>query len=180
MVRPLSRNHVRVFTNFIFYAVNGPICDPSRRFSHLAHSVGASSEMKSVDLTDRSSSIPTHEYPVSYITTTSTTTTITTTPSSFSSIMSSPLAGRLSFQTLTNLMPLSWTAVPATSCEITTSIASGNAQRRERVQSAVVSTNYVSKEKQLEKLRSRLQRDGVTMKTAIASCRKCTDEAVFL
>jgi hypothetical protein len=37
---------------------------------------------------------------------------------------------------------------------------------------------FVSKEKQLEKLRSRLEREGVT--NSYVYCKECDEEAVFL
>jgi hypothetical protein len=111
--------------------------------------------------------------------------------SSFSSILTSPLATRLS--TFTNYIPLSWAprasqpgAAAAALCLIPDgSIRSNNAPFDDQTNNknttgrAIVEdkTKYVSKEDQLEKLRSRLAQE---MKGTSVICRSCGDDAVFL
>lgn len=121
--------------------------------------------MKSVDLSE-------HERP----TPSNTNRRPKTAPSSspFSSIMSSPLAARLSFQTFTNFIPLSWSATTA----VTPPPSMASAEPEE-VAATPVRRGYVSKESQLEKLRSRLEREGQGVR-AHDVCRKCEDDAVLL
>lgn len=150
----------------------------------------AATEMKSVDLSDHTpnhciSTTTTHEYPSpnnSGVAFSASPTSIppTTAPSSFSSLISSsPLSGRLSFQTLSNFIPTSWTPksdVPRSSLSSVDVIAAPAAI------DISAKHNYVSKEKQLAKLRCRLEREG-TLRTGTlidVCCRNCADETVFL
>lgn len=105
-------------------------------------------------------------------------------PSSFSSIMSSPLSARISFQTLTNFIPISWSQrsnVPA-------SLSSGvdGAPKPDDVTprraSVPLKRGFVSKERQLEKLRSRLEREGtMKMRTSVSvCCNQCAGDVVAL
>jgi len=121
------------------------------------------SDMKSVDLTDRN--IPTWE---------TNATPNSNSPSvlastSFSSIMSSPLAGRLSFQTLTNYIP-SWGTTPR----------DGLRQDSKHVvpPAGTVKRGFVSKQSQLERLKNRLERESLEGRSVMG--RKCDDDAVFL
>lgn len=152
--------------------------------------------MRSVDMSDHNTPIPTNEYPKADL---------YSPPgfSSFSSIMSSPLSARLSFQTLTNFIPLSWSpsanpvgSAVATLCRIpessSSSSSSSNDNKTELLSepgivarvikdvSVVQKRGYVSKEKQLEKLKGRLQRDGAVMRSTVDICRNCEDEAVYV
>ncbi|KAJ7179484.1 hypothetical protein C8R46DRAFT_987240 [Mycena filopes] len=113
------------------------------------------SDMKSVDISEHN--IPTDA--ASYSTSPS-----VLASSSFSSIMSSPLAGRLSFQTLTNYIP-SWGMTPQTD-------AAGQDSR-------VVASprGFVSKQSQLERLKSRLERESLEGRSAAGKKR---DDAAFL
>jgi hypothetical protein len=165
------------------------------------------SEMKSVGLSgdhNTRTSLPatTLEYPaqdcdISRFTPPASTTPPGSSTSSFSSIMSSPLTARISFQTLTNFIPAVWSSgnhVPESvtpSCFATRRLSSGPAlddslsssceQTRELV-GVTSKRGYVSKEKQLEKLRGRLEQEGVVrMRTSVHfCCKKCDDEVVFL
>ncbi|KIK99714.1 hypothetical protein PAXRUDRAFT_30357 [Paxillus rubicundulus Ve08.2h10] len=110
--------------------------------------------------------------------------------------MSSPLAARLSFQTLSNFIPLSWTpgaaAVAVASCIIPSS--SGNtsvdaAESAPLLSDAGSSTprpverRFVSKDKQMEKLRSRLsfeRRNGTTPCSMVSACKGCSPGGVYL
>jgi hypothetical protein len=154
--------------------------------------------MKSVDLSDRYNptdnskiSTMTHEYPIQDPNVSP----ISATPagSMFSSIISSPLTGRISFQTLTNFIPIPWSprtplAESATSSLATTSSSSSSvsdeipsSSRTQFWSSAVIpqKRGYVSKEKQLEKLRSRL--DVVKISAAVdVRCERCDGQAVSL
>lgn len=116
--------------------------------------------------------------------------------SSFSSIMSSPLSARLSFQTLTNFIPVAWSPrshnmeSPASLSHVTSSsehapergtpFYSGTHARRPM--DVPRKRGYVSKEKQLEKLRNLLECDGVEkMRTSVnVHCKRCDEEVVFL
>jgi len=91
-------------------------------------------------------------------------------PSSFSSMMSSPLAGRLSFQTLTNFIP-SWGPLG------TQFDASGHDSAASASQVGTPKRGYVSKQTQLERLKSRLERETLGARTA---AEKKSDDAVFL
>jgi len=95
---------------------------------------------------------------------------IATSSNSFISLMSTPLAGRISFQTFTNLLPSSWSASPslAGSYQVTPdgSCKSLNHDQISAVGGPAMAEKreprFVSKEKQLEKLRSRMRRKDVT------------------
>lgn len=110
----------------------------------------------------------------------------TTSSSSFTSIMSNPLAARISFQTFTNLLPSSWSTSRslAGSCQamptgLSTSL--GHDQKsstRDTVTVGKRGPRFVSKEKQLEKLRSRLERKDV--KSDVGACNSCQDQALFV
>jgi len=134
--------------------------------------------MKSVDLSEHECPIPRH---ADRRPQTAPCSSPSTSSSPFSSIMSSPLAARLSFQTFTNFIPLSWSATTAVVPPPTLASAehvsiAARAVRREDVN---VKRGYVSKESQLAKLRSRLEHEGQGIK-AHDVCRKCEDDAVFL
>jgi hypothetical protein len=158
------------------------------------------SEMNSADLTARHNPTMTREYPVQghdiacSSRSTSPDKAGSSTSSSFSSIMSSPLAARISIQTLTDFIPATWSfrrhnaesaASPSPDPRRLTLTMANSEHAPERGPFPVdVARNrgYVSKEKQLEKLRSRLERDGtLKLKTSVnVCCKKCDDEVVFL
>ncbi|KAG1820581.1 uncharacterized protein BJ212DRAFT_1340918 [Suillus subaureus] len=92
--------------------------------------------------------------------------------SSLSSIMSSPLAARISFQTLSNFIPLSWTPEAVSPF---TSARPGVRRSIER--------RFVSRDQQLEKLRNRLGNDhiiGIGRCLAVAPCGACKGVNIFL
>ncbi|KAJ7367931.1 hypothetical protein DFH08DRAFT_9549 [Mycena albidolilacea] len=126
------------------------------------------SDMNSVDLSDRN--IPTGPNAASCSNTSS-----VPASSSFSSIMSSPLAGRLSFQTLTNYIP-SWgmTQTPGPSSDA----AGHNSTRAVAAPAGTVKRGYVSKQSQLERLKSRLEREGHEGRSALV--RRSDSDGVFL
>ncbi|KAH7916712.1 hypothetical protein BJ138DRAFT_995052 [Hygrophoropsis aurantiaca] len=112
--------------------------------------------------------------------------------SSLSSIMSSPLAARLSFQTLSNFIPLSWTpgaaavvaciapshsSEPSLSATLSTPLASdiGSSIR------SSTERKHVSRDKQLEKLRRQLDHDHRTGSRCLAvhACNCCHGGDVF-
>jgi len=165
------------------------------------------SKMKSVNLFDHHitpTSSTTDEYPPPDhdISRSSHALSVGLSTSSFSSIMSSPLSSRISFQTLTNFIPVSWSPRNRTkehpSPLSITPNSSSSVVRSERAPqggSLLYSgtpgrcpvdvprkRSYVSKEKQLEKLRNRLERDGAikTRTSFSVYCKKCDDEEVFL
>ncbi|KAJ6627481.1 hypothetical protein B0H10DRAFT_389132 [Mycena sp. CBHHK59/15] len=126
--------------------------------------------MSSVDLSVHH--IPTGEIPTQ--TATSCSPSSSTLPtSSFSSIMSSPLAGRLSFQTLTNFIP-SWGTTTPPRPQID---ALGHDSVPVAPPVSTVKRGYVSKQSQLERLKSRLEREGLEARTTAA---QKSDDAVFL
>jgi len=103
------------------------------------------------------------------------------TSSSFASHVSAPLSGRLTLRTFTNFMPLSWTqrndtltAPPPVDDTQSVTPKQANGEPARRV--------FVSKEKQLEKLRIRLEREGMMkMKTSVhVRCKQCEDKTVIL
>ncbi|KAF7355017.1 hypothetical protein MSAN_01417200 [Mycena sanguinolenta] len=124
------------------------------------------SDMKSVDLSDRN--IPAGPSAASCSNTSS-----VPVSSSFSSIMSSPLAGRLSFQTLTNYIP-SWGMTQAPLSDA----AGHNSSGVTASPAGTVKRGYVSKQSQLERLKSRLEREGLDTRSAIG--KKSDSNAVFL
>ncbi|KAF5387731.1 hypothetical protein D9615_000068 [Tricholomella constricta] len=145
----------------------------------------AHSEMKSVDLSDHfgihnnisASTIttPTQAYPSSVqgrnLPSSSSRPSIAPSagaslPSSpFSSIMSSPLSARISFQSLTNFI-----------------LAPSEPAQPLHARTVPMKRSFVSREKQLEKLQSRLEREGaMNMRTSVSVwCNKCDDAAVAL
>ncbi|KAF9468843.1 hypothetical protein BDZ94DRAFT_1279379 [Collybia nuda] len=170
---------------------------------HAAYPKRSISEMKSVDLSDHFihhniSTTPIQEYPVSHDRpphSSPLAASVAPIATSFSSIMTSPLSGRLSFQTLTNFIPIPWSTsisgfTPASSTGNTAHYsqcpASDSLSTIPLLQAmpAVIphKRGYVSKEKQLEKLRGRFEREGsMKMRTFIdVCCQKCDDETVFL
>jgi hypothetical protein len=110
---------------------------------------------------------------------------VTTSSSSFSSLMSNPLAARISFQTFTNLLP-SWSTSRslAGSCQVVP-YSSSASQSQDHLSSmtdpAVFEKRgprFVSKEKQLEKLRSRLEKKDIN--GDVSACNSCQDHALFV
>lgn len=104
--------------------------------------------------------------------------------SSFSALMSSPLSARLSFQTFTNLIPISWSqrASDAPSTRSFFDVASTSETSTTPVASIPLKRSFVSKEKQLEKLRSRMKSEGMSkMRTSVSFwCNRCDDKGVTL
>ncbi|KAG2148046.1 hypothetical protein DEU56DRAFT_106735 [Suillus clintonianus] len=114
--------------------------------------------------------------------------------SSLSSIMSSPLAARFSFQTLSNFIPLSWTpgaAAVASRTTPSTSVSSIDdvAQAASSFTSAShgvrrsIERRFVSRDQQLEKLKNRLGNNhinGIGRCLAVAPCGACKGADVFL
>ncbi|KAJ7755658.1 hypothetical protein DFH07DRAFT_920323 [Mycena maculata] len=127
------------------------------RYNPAAH---RGSVMNSVDLSDRN--IPTMEPSAA-----SSNSSSVPVSSSFSSIMSSPLTGRLSFQTLTNYIP-SWGMTPV----------AGHDSGPVVPPAGTVKRGFVSKQSQLERLKSRLELESLEGRSAVG--RKCEDDAVFL
>jgi len=121
-------------------------------------------DMKSVDLSDHN--IPTDAAPYSNSPS-------LITSSSFSSIMSSPLVGRLSFQTLTNYIP-SWGMTPPRS----QTNAAGHESRAVASPAGTVKRGFVSKQSQLERLKSRLEQESLEGRSA--AVKKRDDDAAFL
>jgi hypothetical protein len=93
--------------------------------------------------------------------------------SSFSSYVTSP---KLLQKTFSNLMSRSWT-VHDNDDGVTSSSFVGqfHSQPRKPVKPA-----YVSKEKQVERLRARMQREGLKSRLFIGMCKKCEDDIVYL
>jgi len=114
-----------------------------------------------------------------------------TTNPSFSSLMSAPITSRLSLQSFTSLIPLSWSS-RSTSTKIATSavaalcLSSGtnatSASTDVSIEAPVVEVpskrGYVSREKQLEKLRCRLEKEGFMTNPINVSCKKCENTLV--
>jgi len=100
--------------------------------------------------------------------------------SSFASLMPSPIASRLSFQTFTNFIPLSWSPrskieTPLAALAIVEESDANNESRGPQKR------GYVSKEVQLEKLKARLLREQDMTRNVADVCKKCNeDEAVHL
>ncbi|KAG6820171.1 hypothetical protein H0H93_004434 [Arthromyces matolae] len=104
--------------------------------------------------------------------------------SSISSIMTSPLSSRISFESFTNFIPFSWSQRNIASGAPTTHV-SDSVQADDDVPSsrevfqapavAPVKRGFVSKEKQLEKLRSRLKQENLAKADVSfsAGCKKC-------
>ncbi|PPQ77283.1 hypothetical protein CVT25_010865 [Psilocybe cyanescens] len=153
----------------------------------------SSAQMKSIDLSHDSTFSPRP----SRSTTTATTNPATRIPrssvsssssasSSISSIVSSPLSARLSFQTITNFMPLSWTSTLAPADPVSHSPAN-SVDDDDTVVPAVTavprrSGAFISREQQLRKLRTRMEVEGVVaMRMPVQfQCRKCDGNAVFI
>jgi len=97
---------------------------------------------------------------------------------SISSIISSPLSTRISLRTFTNLVPVSWSqSVP------TPSLSTGKNVRVPRGPGQhFLKRNFVSREKQLEKLRNRLEHENPSkLKTSVSvRCSRCDDEVLTL
>lgn len=124
------------------------------------------SDMKSVDLSDRN--IPTGANAASC-----SNSSVLASPS-FSSIMSSPLAGRLSFQTLTNYIP-SWGMTPTRGPQ---NDAAGHDPRAVASPAGTVKRGYISRQGQLERLKSRLERESLEGRSTAG--KKSDSNAVFL
>jgi hypothetical protein len=201
---------VRILIRFILAFLVNPAMNTRsvRRSPETPPATRSASEMKSVDLSnDRNPHTPLpatiYEYPAQDCDISRSTPTASIIPpgsstSSFASIMSSPLSTRISFQTLTNFIPAVWSPrnhVPetvASPCLATRRLSSepvpedgpllsSQEQTKEPV-GVTWKRGYVSKEKQLEKLRSRLEREGaVRMRTSVyVCCKRCDDKGVFL
>ncbi|KAG6899384.1 hypothetical protein C0993_010683, partial [Termitomyces sp. T159_Od127] len=103
--------------------------------------------------------------------------------SSFSSIMTSPLSSRISFPSFTNLIPLSWSqrkvALEASNDVVeNTQKVDGALASREVTQAHSITPSkrgFVTKERQLEKLRCRMERENpAKARSSISfSCKKC-------
>lgn len=96
--------------------------------------------------------------------------------SSFSSYVTSP---KLLQKTFSSLMSRSWTVHDNDdSVDLVTSssfIGQFHSQPQKPVKPA-----YVSKEKQLERLRARMQREGLNSRLSSDMCKKCEDDIVYL
>ena len=113
-----------------------------------------------------------------------------TSSSSLTSIMSSPLSGRLSFQTLTNFIPLSWsssvneesrTAAPSHSHRATDSVSDHTVGPVDVVRPPRAGA-YVSREKQLRLLKSRMEAERVVATTGFTNglCGRCDRDLVLI
>jgi len=113
-----------------------------------------------------------------------------TSSSSLSSVISSPLSGRLSFQTLTNFIPLSWssrvneesrTAAPSHSYRATDS-ASDHTVVPVDVMPPRRAGAYASREKQLRRLKARMEAERVVATTGFTNglCRRCDRDLVLI
>ncbi|KAG2159047.1 uncharacterized protein EDB93DRAFT_1245605 [Suillus bovinus] len=114
--------------------------------------------------------------------------------SSLSSIMPSPLAARFSFQTLSNLIPLSWTpgaaavmsrTTPRTSVGLTDDVAEAASSFTSACPGVrrSIERRFVSRDQQLEKLRNRLVNnhiDGTGRCFAVAPCGAGKGANIFL
>lgn len=195
MVRNLCLNllpFVRV-TNFLpMIAENSPMNprfslrrsadDPPATFN----SQISPSEMKTLQLSHDTFHTPprTHDRPEN-------TRQATTTPS-FSSLMSAPIASRLSLQSFTSFIPLSWsgrststkTAVSAAAslCLVPSSTSASLASTEASIEEPMIQVpskrGYVSREKQLDKLRCRLEKEGFMPNAINVSCKKCENTLV--
>ncbi|KAH7888077.1 hypothetical protein F5I97DRAFT_1936078 [Phlebopus sp. FC_14] len=110
---------------------------------------------------------------------------------SLSFFMSSPLSARLSFRKLSNYIPLSWTpgAAAVSSCIVPSSMSVDLAESDPLLSDHGVDTGrpterkFVSKDKQLEKLRSRLSLEreyGDGLCSVVSPCKGCRVGEVFL
>jgi len=109
--------------------------------------------------------------------------TSSTAPSSIASIMSS-----MSFQTLTSFIPLSWSSSQQSSVVPVTSSSSLCHSTFSSVSEATVVPDavsprkygYVSRKKQLQVLKAKMDMEGVgTMGTAV-QCKKCDRDLVYI
>jgi len=133
-----------------------------------------------------------YEYPTSSVSASIVSSTLKENPSqagatsSFTSLMSSPITTR--FSTLTSFLPLSWSA---RSVAATAAVSPHPVSEKERLSSEplieppvvpAAKSVYVSREKQLQKLRLRVEREGKTqMPIAVkVHCRKCDGGIVLL
>ncbi|KAK7061409.1 hypothetical protein R3P38DRAFT_2493390 [Favolaschia claudopus] len=151
-----------------------PSSDPaphsSPRYAHANHAAAhPGQDMTSVDLSD-------HHIPTDHDTASRSESSSVPASPSFS-IMSSPLAGRLSFQTLTNYIP-SWgmTQTPPRSPMI--DAAGQNSVKAIAPPAGTAKRGYVSKQSQLERLKNRLEREGLEARGAVAG--RSDGDAVFL
>lgn len=168
------------------------------------------SEMKSVDLINRHNppiSSTTYEHPPSAHDVSRSSHSVSAvsaglSASSFSSIVSSPLSSRISFQTLTNFIPVSWSprlrtkesAAPPSLIAPSSNSSIASSEHAQQLGPLFYSRtptrcpvdvpqkrSYVSKEKQLEKLRNLLECNGAIKTTSFGIyCKKCDDEEVCL
>ncbi|KAG2031550.1 hypothetical protein BDR03DRAFT_927889 [Suillus americanus] len=160
-------------------AINGSAFKPHLKSSMTNGTLrcyGASEEIAEA----KSDTSDTCEYPDQYAST-----------SSLSSIMSSPLAARISFQTLSNFIPLSWTpgaaavasrTTPRTSTDDVAEAASPFTSACPGVRCSI-ERRFVSRDQQLEKLRNRLGNyhiNGIGRCLAVAPCCACKGTDVFL
>ncbi|KAF7313524.1 hypothetical protein HMN09_00508300 [Mycena chlorophos] len=162
-------------TTFIRQPPRQPLM-ATRDSSKVAHSNGSAiprlspphegADMKTVDLSARN--IPMEESSVASISPT------VVASSSFTSLMSSPLAGRLS--SLTNYIP-SWGMTSPRSAQ---SDAVGHDSRPVGAPAGPTKRGFVSKQSQLERLKSRLERETMESGRGLMMSRKSDEEAVFL
>lgn len=127
----------------------------------------SSSEMKSVAVYNSPESVP-QPYPsVDFEES------IPSAPSSFSSIISSPLAARLSFQTFSNFVSWAPRYIDA---------APSSAQSRSVCQPISHKQAFVSREQQLRKLKFRMETEGsLVMRDSVQiHCKRCDDGLVLL
>jgi len=106
------------------------------------------------------------------------------------SSMPNPLAARLSFQTFTNFIPLPWASrgartpptLSSTGLSSATHSAASSASDDTVVLPRKSAGGFVSREKQLRKLRTRMEVEGVVaMKSRVqVQCKKCDGELVFI
>lgn len=146
------------------------------------------SPMKSVDLSDPSRDNPDVEYPSSlepgfnHVFSPSASTSIS---SSITSIMTSPITSRISLQSFSSYMPLSWSSpsprAPSSICVVPESSSSSVSNASSDGDEAMHPRGYVSKEAQLEKLKTRLLRERAMLRNPpFDACKRCDDEAVYL
>ncbi|KAH9482899.1 hypothetical protein JR316_0004999 [Psilocybe cubensis] len=184
---------IPVNTGIFRRSSNEPAALPATDFFDVSNNNNHSSaQMKSVDLSHESTFTSPSPRPSATATTTTTRiprssiSSSSNASSSISSIVSSPLSARLSFQTITNFMPLSWTSTltsasanpPAPLSDVdddVTIVPAAPAVRRR-------SGKFVSRELQLRKLQTRMDVEGVlAMRMAVQfQCKKCDGNAVFI
>ena len=112
--------------------------------------------------------------------------------SSLSSIMSYPLAARSPFQKLSNFISFSWTPGATTVASYITPSSSSSPSTEAAVTVASLSNNgtthpaqrnFVSKARQLEKLRSRFsleKKNGMSPCSMVGACKGCSAGNVYL